>query len=72
MTVGIPGTVYLLKKAIMEHHLWVLTHRDLIKSTRIRITTEFLYRELKPFFLFIEAPGKQYCRGCIGARYLEV
>ncbi len=50
MTVGIPGTVYLLKKATMEHHLWVLTHRDLIKSTRIRITTEFLYRELKPFF----------------------
>ncbi len=34
----------------LEHHLWVLTHRDLTKSTRIRITTEFLYRELKPFF----------------------
>jgi len=34
----------------LEHQLWVLTHRDLIKSTRIRITTEFLYRELKPFF----------------------
>jgi DNA-binding transcriptional LysR family regulator len=34
----------------LEHHLWVLTHRDLIKSTRIGITTEFLYRELKPFF----------------------
>ena len=34
----------------LEHHLWVLTHRDLVKSTRIRITTEFLYRELKPFF----------------------
>lgn len=33
-----------------EHHLWVLTHRDLTQSTRIRITTEFLYRELKPFF----------------------
>ena len=24
--------------------------RDLIKSTRIGITAEFLYRELKPFF----------------------
>jgi len=35
---------------LLEHQLWVLTHRDLIKSTRIRITTEFLYRELKPFF----------------------
>ena len=35
----------------LEHHLWVLTHRDLTKSLRIRITTEFLYRELKPFFL---------------------
>ena len=34
----------------LEHHLWVLTHRDLTKSTRIRITTDFLYRELKPFF----------------------
>ncbi len=34
----------------LEHQLWVLTHRDLSKSTRIRITTEFLYRELKPFF----------------------
>ncbi len=34
----------------LEHHLSVLTHRDLIKSTRIRITTEVLYRELKPFF----------------------
>ena len=34
----------------LEHQLWVVTHRDLIKSTRIRITTEFLYRELKPFF----------------------
>ena len=34
----------------LEHHLWVLTHRDLVKSTRIRITTEFFYRELKPFF----------------------
>jgi hypothetical protein len=33
-----------------EHQLWVLTHRDLNKSTRIRITTDFLYRELKPFF----------------------
>ena len=33
-----------------EHHLWVLTHQDLTKSTRVRITTEFLYRELKPFF----------------------
>ncbi len=34
----------------LEHQLWVLTHRDLIKSKRIRNTTEFLYRELKPFF----------------------
>ncbi len=34
----------------LKHHLWVLTHRDLTKSSRIRITTEFLYRELKPFF----------------------
>ena len=34
----------------LEHHLWVLTHRDPAKSARIRITTEFLYRELKPFF----------------------
>ena len=35
---------------LLEHHLWVLTHRDLTRSTRVRITTEFLYRELKPFF----------------------
>ena len=34
----------------LELDLWVLTHRDLTKSSRIRITTEFLYRELKPFF----------------------
>jgi DNA-binding transcriptional LysR family regulator len=31
-------------------YAWVLTHRDLTRSTRVRVTTEFLYHELRPYF----------------------
>ena len=34
---------------VLDHQLWVLTHRDLTKSARIRIATEYLYRELMPY-----------------------
>ncbi len=33
-----------------ENSLWILTHKDLVRSKRIRLTTEFFYQELKPYF----------------------
>ncbi len=30
-----------------KNDIWVLTHKDLINSARIRVTTEFLYHELR-------------------------
>lgn len=34
----------------VERHVWILTHRDLMRSARIRLTTEFFFQELKVFF----------------------
>ena len=33
-----------------ENSLWILTHKDLVRSKRIRLTTEFFYQALKPYF----------------------
>lgn len=36
---------------LVNAKIWVLTHRDLVRSERIRVTSEFLFNELRPFFI---------------------